>query len=389
MAFDKEYFDAGLYRVGTRSEKWDGCRQAHGADALPLWVADMDFPSPPAVQEAIMRRAAHPTYGYTHTYDDDRDALINFWQRRHGLTMTRESIMTLPCVVSGMRVTLNALTQPGDGVIITSPVYGPFRFSIAATGRKLMDCHLLRDDNGRYSMDFEAIEAALKDGAKAMILCNPHNPVSRLWTEDELRQLIELLKRYNATLISDEIHADFALAGRKFTPALSLETKGVVSLCAPSKTFNLAGLQMAYCVALDEELREKIKQEIESSGVVSGNIFALEAARAAYTYGDEWLDGLLTYIDGNREKLEALLERHLPKAKLTPMEATYLGWIDMRAYGFNCDELAKRTEAAGVIFTGGSFFGEETGEGHLRINLGCPRRYLEEGVLRLKAAVEA
>ena len=146
---------------------------------------------------------------------------------------------------------------------------------------------------------------------------------------------------------------------------------------------------MAYCVALDEELREKIKQEIESSGVVSGNIFALEAARAAYTYGDEWLDGLLTYIDGNREKLEALLERHLPKAKLTPMEATYLGWIDMRAYGFNCDELAKRTEAAGVIFTGGSFFGEETGEGHLRINLGCPRRYLEEGVLRLKAAVEA
>ena len=389
MAFDKEFFDAGLYRVGTRSEKWDGCREAHGENCLPLWVADMDFQSPPAVQEALLKRAAHPTYGYTHTCDDDRDCLVNFLKRRHDLTITRESIMSLPCVVSGMRVTLNALTQPGDGVIITSPVYGPFRFSIAATGRRLMDCRLTFDENKRYSFDFDAIENALKDGAKAMLLCNPHNPVSRLWTKEELQKLIALLHSYNAVLISDEIHADFALSGRKFTPALSLETKGVVAFYAPSKTFNLAGLQQAYCVAMDEELREKIQQTIEASGVVSGNIFGMEAARTAFNEGDAWLDGLLAYLDGNRMELEALIAKHLPKAKLTPMEATYLAWLDVSAYGFKCDELAKRTEAAGVCFTGGAFFGEETGEYHLRINIGCPRRYLEEGMLRLKAALEA
>ena len=389
MVFDKEYFDAGLYRVGTRCEKWDGCRTEHGADALPLWVADMDFPSPPAVTEALLRRAAHPTYGYTQVLDDDRDALISFWQRRHGLTMTRESIMLLPCVVSGMRVTLNALTQPGDGVIITSPVYGPFRFSIAATGRKLMDCPMLCDEEGRYSFDYAAIENALNNGAKAMILCNPHNPVSRMWTREELVKLIDLIRSHGAYLISDEIHADFELPGFKFTPALSIETKGVVSLCAPSKTFNLAGLQFAYCVALDEEIREKVKQTIESSGVVAGNIFGLEASRAAYNEGEAWLDGLLTYVGGNVECFKALLAEHLPKAKLTPMEATYLAWLDVSAYGFKCDELAKRTEAAGVIFTGGAFFGEETGEYHLRFNLACPRRYLEEGVLRLKKALEA
>ena len=389
MVFDKEFFDAGLYRVGTRSEKWDGCREDHGENCLPLWVADMDFQSPPAVREALLKRAAHPTYGYTHTCPDDRGCLVDFLKRRHGLTIVPEAIMSLPCVVSGMRVTLNALTQPGDGVIITSPVYGPFRFSIAATGRRLMDCPMTFDENKRYSMDFAAIENALKNGAKAMILCNPHNPVSRLWSKEELQQLIALLKRYDAYLISDEIHADFALGGRKFTPALSLETKGVVSLCAPSKTFNLAGLQQAYCIAMDEELREKIKQTIEASGVVSGNIFGMEAARAAFTEGDAWLDGLLAYLDGNRMHLEALIKRHLPEAKLTPMEATYLAWLDVSAYGFKCDELAKRTEAAGVIFTGGSFFGEETGEYHLRFNIACPRRYLEEGVLRLKAALEA
>ena len=175
MKFDREYFDAGLYRMGTRCEKWDEARKEHGEDMLPLWVADMDFPSPPAVQEAILRRAGHPTFGYTSVEDDDWQALIGFWQRRHGLTIAQEDVVMLPCVVTGIKLAILALTQPGDGVIIQSPVYGPFRMSVEATGRKLMDAPLDHREDGGYDMDLEAVETHLKQGAKLMILCNPHN----------------------------------------------------------------------------------------------------------------------------------------------------------------------------------------------------------------------
>ena len=388
MRFDEEYFDAGLYRMGTRCEKWDEARAENGEDILPLWVADMDFPSPPAVQEAILKRAGHPTYGYTAEMADDHQALIDFWQRRHGLRIQAESLTLLPCVVTGIRCAILALTQPGDKVLIQSPVYGPFRMSVQATGRTLADAPMLRDDQGRYSMDFSGIEAQLRDGAKLMILCSPHNPASRAWTRDELTALIELLDKYNVPLVSDEIHADFVYAPNTFVPVLSISDKNVLSLCAASKTFNLAGLQQACCICPDEGIRTAFRHEMDKAGVRSGNIFALEATRAAYNEGDAWLDGLMAYLDGNRKHLAALVAEHLPRAVLTPIEATYLGWIDLRAYGFGEEELRKRTVAAGVQFTGGKFFGDN-GDGFLRINIGCPRRYITEGVLRLKRALEA
>ncbi len=387
MKFDQEYFDAGLYRLGTRCEKWDEARREHGEDILPLWVADMDFPSPPAVQQAILERAAHPTYGYTAELADDHQALIDFWQRRHGLTVAAESLTLMPCVVTGIKLAILALTQPGDKVIIQSPVYGPFRMSVQGTGRTLADAPLARDENGRYMMDLNAVEAQLQSGAKLMILCSPHNPASRAWTKEELTALIELLEKYNVPLVSDEIHADFVYAPNTFVPVLSLKQENVMSFCAASKTFNLAGLQQACCICPDEKLRSAFRAEMDKAGVRSGNIFALEATRAAYNEGDEWLDGLLSYLDGNRKHLAALVAEHLPQAVLTPMEATYLGWLDLRAYGFNEDELMRRTLAAGVQFTGGRFFGVG-GEGFLRINIGCPRRYITEGVLRLKKALE-
>ena len=178
MKLDHDFFDAGLYRMDTRCEKWDEAREAHGADILPLWVADMDFPSPPAVQEAILRRAAHPTFGYTAELADDRQALIDFWQRRHGLAIEPQSLVMMPCVVTGLKLAILALTQPGDGVIIQSPVYGPFRMSVEATGRTLMDAPLVRREDGSYDMDLAAVDRQCQAGAKLMVLCSPHNPVS-------------------------------------------------------------------------------------------------------------------------------------------------------------------------------------------------------------------
>lgn len=387
MKFDHEYFDAGLYRMGTRCEKWDEARNEHGEDILPLWVADMDFPSPPAVQEAILKRAAHPTYGYTAELADDHQALINFWQRRHGLTIEQEWLTLMPCVVTGIKAAILALTKPEDKVLIQSPVYGPFRMSVQATGRTLADAPMLRDENGRYSMDLAATEAQLLAGAKLMILCSPHNPASRAWSAEELTALIALLDKYNVPLVSDEIHADFVYAPGKFVPVMSLTKKNVMSFCAASKTFNLAGLQQACCICPDEKIREAFRHEMDKAGVCAGNIFALEGTRAAYNEGDEWLDGLMAYLDGNRKHLAAMVAEYLPKAVLTPLEATYLGWIDLRAYGFNGEELMQRTIAAGVQFTGGTFFGDN-GDGFLRINIGCPRRYITEGILRLKKALE-
>lgn len=386
MKFDHEYFDAGLYRMGTHCEKWDEARKEHGEDILPLWVADMDFPSPPAVQEAILKRAGHPTFGYTAVTEEDHQALIGFWQRRHNLTIEADWLTLMPCVVTGIKLAILALTQPGDGVIIQSPVYGPFRMSVAATGRELLDAPLARRADGGYDMDLAAVEARLQQGAKLMILCSPHNPASRAWTKDELSALIELLDKYNVPLVSDEIHADFVYAPGKFVPALSISRKNVLSFCAASKTFNLAGLQQACCICPDEAMREAFRAQMGKAGVTCGNIFALEGTRAAYNEGDAWLDGLMDYLDGNRKHLAALVAEHLPKAVLTPMDATYLGWLDLTAYGMHEEELQERTEKAGVMFTFGKFFGDN-GDGFVRFNIGCPRRYITEGVLRLKKAL--
>lgn len=386
MKFDEEYFDAGLYRMGTRSEKWDAVRLEVGKDALPFWVADMDFPCPPAAQEAILYRASHPTYGYTAIMEDDYKAVTDFWQRRHGLNVEPDELLMLPCVVTGMKVTIQALTKPEDGVIIQSPVYGPFRFSVEATGRKLFDCPLKRNEDGRYEMDLNVIEDALKQGARLMLLCNPHNPVSRCWTREELRALVELLDRYDAYLVSDEIHADFVYKPGNLIPALTVSRHHVVSLCAASKTFNLAGLQQATCICPEKETRDTIQRYIQSCGVTCGNIFALEATRTAYEQGDEWLDGLLRYLDGNRHELKKLLSEYIPEAVMSPIEATYLAWIDLRSFGFSSAELKARTEKAGVIFTDGDFFGQG-GDGFERFNFACPRRYLIEGVARLQKAL--
>lgn len=386
MTFGEAYFDAGLYRVGTQSYKWDSMGEDCAPGTIPLWVADMDFPSPPAVQEALLRRAAHPTYGYCANDPADAQAAIDFWQRRHVLSLNAEELTMLPCVVTGLKLAIRTTTAPGDTVIFLSPVYGPFAGAIKATGRVGADCPLLRDEHGRYAMDYTAIERALKAGAKALMLCNPHNPVSRPWEKSELEQLVALLRRYDAYLISDEIHADFVYAPHVFHPALTLRQEKTLSLCAASKTFNLAGLQQSLCLCKDAALREKFRQELTACGVVCGNAFALAATRAAYEQGDAWLDGLMSYLTGTRDMLTAWVHEHLPTAVLTPVEASYMAWLDLSAYGLTCEELERRTHQAGVKFTPGTNFGQG-GEYHLRVNFAAPRRNVLEGLARLETAL--
>lgn len=390
MLYDASFFDRPIDRQGTDCEKWDCLSQREGRELLPMWVADMDFRCAPEIVSAIEKRAAHPVYGYTEQSDAATDAMLGFMKRRHGLAITREEQGLLPCVVTGLRAAVQAFSKPGEKVIIQPPVYGPFGASVRENDRVMAECSLLRDAQGRYTMDLESVERQCQAGAKLMLLCNPHNPVGRLWTREELSALLELLRRYDVVLVSDEIHEDFVYPGETFVPMLSLASKGdrVIAMTSASKTFNLAGLQQAFYYTRIPALKDALEDVMRRAGVTQGNIFALEASRAAYEQGDAWLDGLLGYLDSARALLVSEVAQRLPKAVLTPLEATYLAWLDLRAYGLSTEELMRRTYAQGVAFTPGTFFGEQTGEGFLRVNLACPHSQTQEAMKRLQKALE-
>ena len=389
MKFDQAFFEQPLDRRNTDCEKWDD-RGVMDTDGIPLWVADMDFPCAPAIVEALQKRASHPCFGYTIDNPADNEALFGYWQRRHGVTFKAQDIQMLPCVVTGLKACVRAFTQPGDSVAIVTPVYGPFYMSIQSNGREVKAVSLRRDEaTFRYELDFDAMEKALKEGAKLMMLCSPHNPVSRLWNKEELTRLCRLAEQYDVPIVCDEIHADFVYKPGKFVSILNIPEgrNRAVMLCSASKTFNVAGLQQAAMVCANPDMLQKLKQDMYAAGVMSGNTFAMIAARTAYTKCDDWLDGLVDYLDGNRKLLAELIADRLPKAKMSPIEATYLAWLDLRAYGLTCEEMARKCRKAKVALTGGTFFGGE-GEGFMRVNFACPRALLTEGIKRLQAALE-
>jgi cystathionine beta-lyase len=389
MRFDEAFFDQIIDRRNTDCEKWDD-RSVMDPDGIPLWVADMDFACAPAIVEAMQKRAAHPCFGYNIENPADNEALTGFWRRRHDLEIQPEEIQMLPCVVTGLKACVRAFTQPGDSVAIVTPVYGPFYGSIESNGRAVKAVSLVRDGKtGRYELDLEAMRQAFRDGAKLMMMCSPHNPVSRLWSAEELAALCRLAEAYNVPIVCDEIHADFVYAPGKFVSILSIPegAKRAVMLCSASKTFNVAGLQQATAVCKNPEMLAAFRKELTGAGVACGNTFALLAARAAYTESDDWLDGLIEYLDGSRKLVFDLMKQYAPKARVSPIEATYLAWADMRAYGMTCEQLKEKCKAAGVAFTMGTFFGEE-GESFLRINFACPRSQLTEGIKRLGKALE-
>lgn len=391
LHYDFHDYDQPIDRTGTNCDKWDGMMAREGRPMLPMWVADMDFRCPPEVVQALADRAAHPVYGYTEQSDQQVEAMLAFLARRHGITLTAEQQITMPCVVTGLKAAVRTLAQPGEGVLIQPPVYGPFEESIRCNDRRVVESPLLRDEAGYYTMDYAGVEAAFQSGVKVMLLCNPHNPVGRLWSRAELDRLYALVQQYDVTLISDEIHMDFVFERGAFVSALHLdnsESAKIVVLTSASKTFNLAGLKQATLLSRNPSLRRKLLKDMHQAGVVSGNIFSYVATEAAFLHGDAWLDGLLAYLAVGEKLVRRELAERLPKAIMSPLEATYLAWVDLRAYGMDTDTLMKRCSAHGVAFTPGVFFGKQAGEGFLRINFACPHSQTLEALKRLEAAVK-
>ena len=388
MKYDRAFFDAGIDRHNTECEKWDD-REVLSEDALALWVADMDFACAAPIAEAIRQRAEHPCFGYRLYEEKDEAALRGYWLRRHQLDIPAGKTCMLPCVITGLKACVRAFTQPGDGVALFAPVYGPFYDAVRKNGRRVVSVPLIREEEtGRYQMNLAGMEEALKGGARLIMLCSPHNPVSRLWSRDELRALCALARQYDAKIVCDEIHADFVYAPAAFTPLLSLEEarERAVMLCSASKTFNVAGLQQAMAVCFRDDMRSAIGREMDAAGVVSGNMLAIYATRAAYTACDDWLDGLLAYLDSNRKEFKSLTAELLPRAALTPIDATYLAWLDLRAYGKSCDEMSAACRRHKVALVKGTAFGPE-GEGFMRVNFACPAAMLREGMRRVAEAM--
>ena len=274
--------------------------------------------------------------------------------------------------------------------MIFTPVYGPFHDAVTRGGRRIYAAPLTRDENARYHMDLERVEQRLKEGARLILLCNPHNPVSRTWHMEELAALASLARRYNALLVSDEIHADFVYTPNRHHSILTVPGADAcaVMLASASKTFNVPGLQQSMAVSHNQELLDKLKENVERQGVMCGNVFALDATQAAYTQCDDWLDGLKAYLEEGREIVRQEVAVRLPRAVLTPIEATALCWLDLRAYASTCKELAERLRAHHVVLTGGTFFDKQLGEGFMRLNFACPHSSLREGVRRMAEALE-
>lgn len=367
-----ELFDRGVDRRNTGCVKWDGLEKIFGrADAMPLWVADMDFASPREVTDEIVERARHGVFGYPADGPQDAQAVCDWMRTRHGLSIAPENVLASPGVVDSLSFALNAFTEEGDLVAIQPPVYGPFERSVKNTGRRLYKNCLRQTENG-WEMDLDNLEAGLKQGVKLLLLCSPHNPIGRIWTRGELEAVSALCKRYGARIVSDEIHADFELPGHRHTPMLSVDPDAV-SFVSATKTFNLAGLRNSSMLFGNAADKEKMQAFLTRMGLGEINLFGKLAQTAAYRYGAPWLDALLEYLDGTRQAVEALASEKMPRVKVTRLEGTYLMWLDMREYGLEQEALEKKmVQEASAAFSGGMSFCEE-GRGFLRMNIATPR----------------
>ena len=377
-------FDTVIPRRGTDSCKWDTPAQE---DVLPMWVADMDFRTAPAVIEALQRRVAHGIFGYTKVPDAYYNAIGGWFARRHGWRIDRRWIVCTTGVVPALSAVIKALTKPGDRVIVQTPAYNCFFSSIRNNGCELSSNGLsYRDD--RYTVDFEDLEAKAADPkAKLLLLCNPHNPVGRVWTPEELRRMGEICLRHGVLVVADEIHCELTYDGHDYTPFASLSEEFLrhsVTCNSPSKAFNLAGMQIANIVAADEGVRRRIDRAVNDNEVCDVNPLGVAALTAAYNEGAEWLDALRAYLRENYRFLRRYFQEHLPQYAVLPLEGTYLAWIDCRAAGTGSERLAERLLDQGrLMVSPGTLYGPG-GEGFIRLNIACPQRTLGEGLERLR-----
>jgi cystathionine beta-lyase len=382
-------FDRVPDRRGTASLKWDfGARLAGRDGLLPLWVADMDFPAPPEIVEAVQARAAHGIYGYALEPESWFEAAQGWLQRRHGWRVEREWMVATPGVVPTISAAILAYSSPGDRIAIQPPVYHPFAHRIETNGREVAANPLVRDGD-RYRMDLDGLAALLESGVRMLILCNPHNPGGRVWRRGELEQLAALCARFGAVIVSDEIHCDLVQPGLQHVPVarVSDEAAAITVTCfAATKSFNLAGLGGSIAIAADAQLRRRLAAAGRSQWPGVANCFGIAAAEAAWRHGDQWLGECLAYIRGNYGYLAKRLRQELPSARLFPLESTYLAWIDLGALALPDEVIRSRLLDAGVWLEEGRVFGAG-GEGFQRLNLACPRATLAEGVDRMVRAL--
>lgn len=383
-------FDTVYDRANTASYKWDQSIALFGhEDVIPMWVADMDFPAPAEVVEAIKQRAAHGIYGYTIKTQGYYDAIISWQKRRHQWEIQQEWISTSPGVVPALSILVEILSEPGDQIILQSPVYYPFFEVIRMNGREVVNNELLVE-NGRYVMDFAKLEAQMAAGAKVMLLCNPHNPGGRVWTREELERLGQLAVKHGVIIVSDEIHGDLTFTGHRHIPLASISeaiAMNTVTCIAPSKTFNLAGLQASNVILPDARIRRLYNHRLKALSLHMESYFGGIATESAYTHGEVWLEQLLIYLEGNLDALVEFFQAQLPQCKVMRPEGTYLVWVDCRAISDQPAELKSLMfDEAKVAFTEGSVFGSG-GQGFLRINIACPRSLMLKGLEQFAAAV--
>lgn len=380
----KYNFDEIINRKCTSSSKWDNVGPRVGnPNALPMWVADMDFRCPQPVVDAVIQRAKHMIYGYPYVTDDFREALIHWVEKRHEWDIKSEWIVFSTGVVPVFNTVIQEFTDVGDKVIIQRPVYHPFGFAVDDNNREISDNSLIYKD-GKYTIDFEDLERKAKDPkAKVMIFCNPHNPVGRVWNKEELLKVADICLHNHVILISDEIHSDLMLFGHKHIPLASLGeayAMNTITCYAPSKTFNTAGLRGSGIVIPNSQLRERLEKRFKQNRSIQQNIFALPGFVAAYNQREDYLEQLIPYLEENVRFLEKFLHKNMPKIKLVYPEGTYLMWLDCSAMGIQGDELADFfIQKAGVAINRGDGFGKE-GAAFVRLNIGCPRKTLEKGL---------
>ena len=384
----KYNFDVIIDRHATNAEKIEGLNTYWGRDdLLPMWVADMDFESPPFILDAIRKRCEHPVLGYTAKPDSYYRVIAEWVKERYGMIVKKEQLNYVPGVVPGLGMAINAFTKPGGKIMITPPVYHPFARLISRYDRRLVNCPLILE-NGHYRIDLTKFRREIK-GVRVFILCNPHNPGGVVWTHDELKVIADICAEDNVIVFSDEIHADLTLPPYKHVPFAMISEharNNSVTFMAPSKAFNMPGLAAAHTIIYNDGLRKRFRSYLDAGELDGGHLFVYPAVEAAYSNGTEWLDQCLAYIQKNIDYVDEYLKNHTPKIKAMRPMASYLVWLDCRELGLTQKELnAFFVDEAHLALNDGEMFGKE-GIGFMRMNIGCPRSVVEQAMHQLEVA---
>lgn len=386
----KYNFDKIVDRSNNFSAKYEERKRKFGTeDLLPLWIADMDFKTAQPIIDALEARARQGVFGYTYRPDSYYEAICCWQEKRNNRTIDQSMISFSPGVVPSMSVLVRELTEISDCVLIQTPVYSEFYDVVENWGRKVIENPLI-ESGGKYTIDFEDLETKLSMNPKLFIFCNPHNPVGRVWTKEELKIVVELCIKYNVIMISDEIHSDLILWGNQFVPSVHAcqgAERQIITCLSASKTFNLAGLQASIAIFPDKELKDKFDYVWKGMDILRNNCFSLVAIEAAYRYGEEWLSQLIPYLEGNMRFVESYLKENLPQIKFAIPESTYLGWLDCRELNIRQDELNEfMIKKAKLGLNSGNSFARSL-EGFMRMNLACPRSLLKQALNQLKEAI--